>query len=75
MQMPTIRAMSKKRETAARARWKENPSQEYWADVVKAMAASNFCGGLSTHFVADFDFLCKPDTGMKVLEGKYKNRS
>lgn len=63
------------RQRAISARWKENPDPEYWAKVVKRIAQSNFCTGKNTtKWSANFDFLIKPETQNKVLEGNYDDR-
>jgi hypothetical protein len=63
------------RQNRMRERWKENPSLEFWTRIVKKMAESSFCNGNNERgWKADFDFLLKPDTFAKVLEGKYENK-
>lgn len=50
-------------------------SLEEWARVVDRIAASGFCNGENDRgWVATFDWLLRPDTAAKVLEGKYDNR-
>lgn len=73
---PLVRAMGKKRQAAAEARWREHPNPEYWRTVIKrAVLASHFCRGQNDRgWVADFEFLVKPDTHLKIMEGKYDNR-
>ena len=44
-----------------------------WTSAVIKISASDFCNG-SGSWVATFDWLIKPDTALKVLEGKYDNR-
>ena len=59
----------------AKARWKENPSECFWLEVIKKICDSSFCNGENDRgWKADFDFLIKPDTATKVLEGKYSGR-
>lgn len=54
----------------------KNLSLEEWREVVLKIAASDFCCGKNDRgWVASFDFLLKPDTALKVLEGKYDNRA
>ena len=68
--------LSATRKRHAKARWIENPDPKYWDAVVQRMASSDFCNGKnSTGWIADFNFLIKPDTHEKVMEGKYDNRS
>lgn len=60
---------------AASARLAEESSLDYWILVIETISASDFCRGMNARgWVADFDFLVKPDTHHKVLEGKYDNR-
>lgn len=65
------------RERHAKARLREHPDLSWWAPVVKRMASSAFCRGEVSDRVwrADFDFLLKPGTAEKVLEGKYDGRA
>ncbi len=73
--LPGARGCGRSRARQAAARWKEIPDSEYWHQVVRRMAASDFCnGGGSTEWVATFDFLLKPDTHHAVLEGKYDSK-
>lgn len=48
---------------------------DYWADVLERMCKSSFCRGESQGggrtWVANFDFFVKPESHLKVLEGKY----
>lgn len=70
--LPECRELSEKRRKAARAVLLLKPDKSYWVQVVQKIAASNFCnGGGSTGWRADFDWLLRPDTHLKVLEGKY----
>jgi len=70
------RGFSKKRATSANARIKENPSESYWVEVITRMAASPFCRGeAGGTWRADFEFLLKPDTHLKVIEGKYDSQA
>lgn len=74
--MPEVKALSTKRKKSCIARLKDNPSQAYWHEVITRMANSKFCCGENNQgWKADFDFLLKPDTHLKVLEGKYDNKS
>lgn len=71
-----VRSFGSSRLRLMKSRWKENPSEEYWTCVVKKISASKFCCGENErNWKADFDFLLKPDTHHKVLEGKYDNKT
>lgn len=51
-------------------------SIEDWIDVIKRLNESDFCRGKNDNgWIATFDFLLKPDTYLKVLEGKFDNRT
>lgn len=57
------------------ARWKENPSTEYWTETIRRIAQSSFCNGKNNNgWRATFDWLLQPDVHLKVNEGKYDNR-
>lgn len=57
------------------ARWAEKPREEYWRDVVMRMNRSSFCKGANDRkWIASIDFLIRPDTPAKVLEGKYDDK-
>jgi hypothetical protein len=51
-------------------------SELEWIEVIKKLAASNFCNGKNDRgWKADFDFLLKPETYSRTLEGRYDNRA
>lgn len=65
---------TKQRKDKAKALWKQNPDKDYWISVIKRMENSLFCTGTNSNgWKADYDFFLKPDTFLKVLEGKYDN--
>lgn len=71
---PKVKACGAQRKKHAEARWRENPSEEYWADVIARLNSSEFCNGKNERgWIADFDFLIKPETANKTLEGKYSS--
>lgn len=70
--LPGCRQLSKERKKSIAARIKENPNPEYWQEVVFRISGSAFCCG-SSGWRASFDWFLKPDTHIKVLEGKYDN--
>ncbi len=73
--LPKCIKTSGDRRRKAEARWKEH-SPEEWVEIVKRIATSKFCTGHTSgsNWVATFDWILKPDTATKVLEGKYDNR-
>lgn len=72
--MPAIREIDAKRQRAVKAHWKKNSSIEWFQDLFKIAAASDFLSGRipEKSFVANFDFVMK--NAVKILEGTYANR-
>lgn len=69
-----VRSMTSNRKTALRARLKEHQPEEL-EEAIRRIGASAFClGGGSQGWVADLDWLLRPGTVAKVLEGKYDDR-
>jgi hypothetical protein len=63
---------SSTRNRLAKARWLDKPDPAYWKEVISKIKESSFCLGQNDRgWKADFDFLIRPDTHLKVLEGKY----
>ena len=74
--LPKVQAVNTSRKQRIRSRLLEEPDPERWREIVRRIAVSNFCnGGGSTGWRADFDWLLQPDTRLKVIEGKYDDRS
>ena len=74
--LPRAESLSSKRKSMATSRIKGSPNVKYWSTVVRRLAASSFCNGDNDRgWVASFDFLLKPDTHIKVMEGKYDTRA
>lgn len=72
--LPRWKDTSRSRATAADARIRENPTFAYWTDVIARINASRFCLGENDRgWRASPDWLLKPDSATKVLEGKYDN--
>ena len=70
-----IRGLSGSRATMAKTRWREKPDEKYWIDTIKTISSSGFCNGDNNYkWTADFDWLTKPTTHLKVAEGKYSNK-
>lgn len=73
--LPEVRGCSGTRRKYADSRWKEKPDPQYWTDIIARILRSPFCTGDNDRgWVADFDFLIRPETQHKVLEGKYDAR-
>lgn len=72
--LPKVKITSNGRLKRCRARWGDR-TREQWVEIVRRIAASEFCTGKNDRgWMADFDFLLKPDTWVKVVEGKYDAR-
>jgi uncharacterized protein YdaU (DUF1376 family) len=66
---------SEARIRTCRARIKEHPDEDYWTRAIEGINRSPFLNGVNDRkWVASFDWLIKPDTATKVLEGKYDRR-
>lgn len=73
-QLPACLELTPKRATMAAARLRARPLAE-WAGIIDRIIRSTFCLGLNDRgWVANFDWLLRPDTAVKVLEGQYDNR-
>lgn len=73
--LPGVKILSTQRERKAKLAWGRHPSEEFWVQVIARIRESAFCTGTNDRgWVADFDFLLRPDTPARVLEGKYDNR-
>jgi hypothetical protein len=70
--LPRWRGMSSARQKAAQARLSELPL-EGWLEVIRRINASDFCRGDNDRgWRASPDWLLRPDTANKVMEGKYE---
>jgi hypothetical protein len=73
--LPACQKLSRGREKLARSRVLDIPDPDQWRQIIQRIAKSNFCSGANDRgWRADIDFILRPDTGTKVLEGKYDNR-
>ena len=73
-QIPPIRQVTKKRKTAISARISEY-GKEAIRKVIDKAADSKFLNGSNNRaWVADFDWVMRPNNFPKVLEGNYDNR-
>lgn len=73
--LPGAIGISAARRRAAKVVLAEEPDMGVWGAVVTRIANSNFCTGTNDRgWRATFDWLLKPDTRMKVLEGKFDTR-
>jgi hypothetical protein len=70
------RSLNNSRKTKAKARIREAPEESTWQEVISRIRDSGFCNGDNERgWCADFDFLIKPNTYVKVLEGAYGGKS
>lgn len=73
--LPKAAGMNSQRQRMAKARFDENNDPEYWKEVVTRLSKSNFaCGDNDRAWKAGFDFLIRPETHLKVMEGKFDNK-
>lgn len=71
-----IRSISKKRHTAFMARLKDPFFNDNWDAAIRKMGASDFCTGKNDRgWKADFEFFLRPDSVLKIMEGKYDNKT
>jgi len=67
-------AVTRKRITAAKTRLKELEFREGWRDALKSIPLCPFLtGNNEREWKADIDWFLKPDSVVKILEGKYSN--
>ena len=72
--IPQIRAIGGQRKSSTAARIREHGKAAF-AEGAKKAAASDFLNGKNDRgWVADFDWMIKPNNFIKVLEGNYDNR-
>lgn len=76
-----VKQLTSDRTKKARKRLTERPFEQ-WREVIAKIGASDFCRGLlpprnghRTPWIATFDWLLKPESAVKVLEGTYDNRT
>jgi len=73
-QLPKVFKSNLNRNKKAATRFSEHSEGE-WVDIIKRIANSQFCNGQNDRgWKADFEFLIKPDTALKAIEGTYDNR-
>lgn len=73
--IPQCREVTRARRVHAKARLSERQMPD-WHQIISRIQSSGFCRGENDRgWVATFDWLLKPDTAVKVLEGKYDDRA
>lgn len=74
--LPQVKAVTDGRSRTIKARLQDFPDQDYWRQVITKIKASDFCLGKakgSTGWKASFDWMIRPDTHIKIMEGQYDN--
>jgi hypothetical protein len=72
--LPKVLRLTKKRESQIKARMREEPNLVVWQKAIASLATSRFASGENKNgWRANFDFLLKPDSLTKILEGNYDN--
>jgi len=70
-----VRGTSGKRLKSAVARWNEQPYRTFWINIIARIRRSQFCTGKNDRcWTADFDFMIRPGSLDKIMEGKYDNK-
>jgi hypothetical protein len=73
--LPKAQKLTNVRKKSAKARLHEKPDLEYWKSVIKTLATSPFTSGTNDRgWLANIDFMLRPDTHVKVSEGAYTAR-
>lgn len=75
-----VNDVTRNRRLAISARLKDTAKElnqaEYWQKVIERMSQSDFCLGQNDRgWKAGFDWFIRPDTHIKIMEGKYDNRA
>lgn len=74
--LPKAKGLNSTRKKHTAVLLREHPDEAYWTEVVQKIQASNFCNGKNDRgWIATFDWFIRGDTHLKVLEGKYDNRT
>jgi hypothetical protein len=75
-ELPSVKAVPSGRQRHLEARLKDSFWEENWKEAIDRIAASDFCLGKNDRkWRATFDFLLKPETVTKTMEGQYDNRN
>lgn len=70
--LPPCRKLTDKRRRAAKARLREFPDREDWTRFIRHILSSAWhTGNNSSGWKANFDWLVKPESIVKFLEGRY----
>ena len=70
--LPKASSYTAKRRTAANARWKENPDENFWIKAMDLVFQSDFLlGKNSRNWRANLDWFLRPGNAEKLHEGQY----
>ena len=77
--LPKVKALTDTRKRYLRARWKEHPGMDFWRELFEKVEASDFLTGRADYgnrkpFIANFEWIIRPNNFAKILEGIYDNR-
>ena len=77
--LPKVKALTDTRKRYLRARWKEHPDMDFWRELFEKVEASDFLTGRADYgnrkpFIANFEWIIRPNNFAKILEGIYDNR-
>jgi hypothetical protein len=74
--LPPIRNLSANRRKMIATRLKDDFFARHYEEAIARLASSSFClGENKRQWRADFDWLLKPDTVARIIEGKYDNHA
>ena len=73
--LPKATKLTGERRRHAVSRLREEPALHIWRNAFVRLDASDFACGVAGGWRADFDFMLRPGSLIKVLEGKYDNRA
>jgi hypothetical protein len=74
--LPKVAKVTSSRKSAISARWKEyGKSLDFFSDLFRGVEESDFLTGRVKDFKADFDWLMNPQNMVKIVEGKYVNKT
>ncbi|WP_129408065.1 hypothetical protein [Marinitoga lauensis] len=77
--LPRVKVLNETRKKYIKARWKEYPDLKFWEQYFQSVEESDFLTGRADYgnrnpFIADLEWLMRPNNFAKVIEGKYNNR-
>lgn len=74
--LPKIQNIGTSRLKALQARARDQFFVQNWEEGIKRVAESDFCTGKNERaWVATFDWFIRPDSLVRIMEGKYANRN